>query len=193
MTLRGSLARVTPAALEPLTLSGDGLLLRPWTPHDAGAVTAACQDPMVQRWTQVPSPYLPEHGADFTATSPERWARGLASFGIFDASTGALLGSHGFVAYPAVGTVEIGYWVAAEARGRGVATGATRLVTRWALREVGLHRVEWQAEVGNDGSRRVAERAGFTVEGVLRSRLPVRGQWRDSWIGGLLATDLPPG
>jgi len=176
--------------LEPVTLSAPGVLLRPWRPEDADACTAACQDPAIQRWTTVPVPYLPEHGAGFTATSPQRWAEGLASFAVVDPDSGELLGAHGFVDRPGPGVVEIGYWIAPGARGRGVATTATRLVAEWALRDLGEHRVEWRAEVGNTGSRRVAEACGFTVEGVLRGRLDVRGQWRDAWVGGLLATDL---
>jgi len=178
-------------ALEPVTLTTPGLHLRPWRPADADAVTRACQDADIQRWTLVPVPYLSEHGEEFTSTCGQRWAAGLPSFGVFDATTSALLGSHGFVSRPAPGVVEIGYWTAAAARGRGIATAATRRVAQWALRELGEHRVEWQAEVGNVASRRVAEKSGFVVEGVLRQRLNVRGQWRDAWIGGLLSSDLP--
>jgi RimJ/RimL family protein N-acetyltransferase len=180
-------------ALTQTTLAGDGLLLRPLTASDAAAVTAACQDPAVQRWTSVPVPYTPEDGAGYCAANDDRWAEGLASFGIFDAATGALLGSHGIVRWPVPGVAEVGFWVAAQGRGRGVATSATRLVAHWALRELGAHRVEWQAEVGNTGSRRVAEKAGFSVEGVLRARLLGRAGPVDAWVGGLLASDLPPG
>lgn len=180
-----------PDALAPVTLRAPGLLLRPWSPADAPAVTEACQDPEVQRWTRVPSPYLPEHGAGFVGADGERWAAGLPTFAVVDAETGRLLGSHGLVARPAPGVVEVGYWVAAHARGRGVATAATRAVARWALTDLGAHRVEWHAEVGNTGSRRVAERCGFTVEGVLRERLETPLGWRDVWVAGLLRRDLP--
>ncbi len=53
-----------------------------------------------------------------------------------------------------------------------------------------IDRVEWRAEVGNAASRAVAERAGFTVEGVLRSSLVNKGVLRDGWVGSLLPCDL---
>ncbi|MFJ6730226.1 GNAT family N-acetyltransferase [Streptomyces sp. NPDC091281] len=71
--------------MEPVTLTADRLVLRPFGPHDADAVHAAVQDPDIQRWTTIPSPYLPEHAAAFTAhTAPEGWADGsMFTFGVF--------------------------------------------------------------------------------------------------------------
>jgi RimJ/RimL family protein N-acetyltransferase len=73
-----------------------------------------------------------------------------------------------------------------------VATAATRLICDWALDTLPFHRVEWQSYVGNDGSRRVADRCGFTFEGTLRARGYQRGAVLDIWIGGLLRTDPRP-
>jgi RimJ/RimL family protein N-acetyltransferase len=64
---------------------------------------------------------------------------------------------------------EVGYWVAAEARGRGLCPRAVSLVSRWLIAEHGVERVQLRADVENVPSRRVAEKAGFTQEGVLRS------------------------
>jgi RimJ/RimL family protein N-acetyltransferase len=69
-------------------------------------------------------------------------------------------------------------------------TAATRLVCRWAFDELHLERVEWWAGVGNTGSRRVAERLGFTIEGTCRARLMHRGERMDAWVGGLLRGEL---
>jgi RimJ/RimL family protein N-acetyltransferase len=66
------------------------------------------------------------------------------------------------------GSVEVGYWAAAEARGRGFTTRALRLISRWAI-EAGAERVQLRADVRNTASLRVAEKAGFTREGTLRS------------------------
>ena len=64
---------------------------------------------------------------------------------------------------------EIGYWVRAEARGRGVATRAVRLAAGWAFDQGDVVRLQLRADVHNRASQRVAENAGFQREGVLRS------------------------
>lgn len=85
---------------------------------------------------------------------------------------------------------EVGYWTAREHRGHGYMTEAVQAVSRWAFLTLGAIRVEWRAEVGNTGSRAVAERAGFTLEGTLRGGLLNKGTLRDCWVGGLLPSDL---
>ena len=69
-------------------------------------------------------------------------------------------------------TAELGYWIDAAAEGRGVATRAcAALLTEVPSR--GIRRVEIRTAVENVRSRRVAERLGFTREGVLASALPL--------------------
>jgi RimJ/RimL family protein N-acetyltransferase len=87
------------------------------------------------------------------------------------------------------GTAEIGFWCAPAERGRGIVPDAVRAVCRWGFGALGLERITWLAYVGNDASRRVADKVGFAVEGTLRAYLPHRGERRDAWIGSLLRTD----
>ncbi|MFI6759028.1 GNAT family N-acetyltransferase [Micromonospora sp. NPDC050417] len=179
--------------MKPAKITEGGLLLRPWEPTDADAVHRACQDPDIQRWTTVPSPYLPEHAEGFvTEVAPAAWANGTgAPFAVCDASTGEVLGSCGLVSInQTLRTGEVGYWTAPWARGRAVAVVATRAVARWAFREHGLRRLIWQAEVGNHASRLVALRAGFRVDGELRLAQPHPRGTADGWIGSLLPSDL---
>ncbi len=164
-------------------------MLRTWTPEDLTQLLLNCQDPETQRWTTLPSPYLPEHAEQFLAGCALRWVQGLASFAIVDDAETALLGSIGFVDIPEDGVVEVGYWVGPQHRGRGVATAAMRVICDWAFDDLAFRRVEWQAYVGNDASLRVAERCGFRFEGTLRARGFQRGVPRDIWIAGLLRTD----
>ena len=83
------------------------------------------------------------------------------------------------------------------ARGRGVAERAGRAVAHWAFEVLGLRRLIWRAEVGNHASQLVAERIGFTFDGVVRA-LPARakdGGFVDGWHGSLLpgeVCDTPP-
>jgi RimJ/RimL family protein N-acetyltransferase len=179
--------------MRPTEIIEDGLLLRPWRDSDADAVHRACQDPDIQRWTTVPSPYLPEHATGFvTGIAPAAWAAGTgAPLAVCAAGTGELLGSCGLVSIDrALASGEVGYWTAPWARGRGVAVRATRAVARWAFDQLGLRRLVWQAEVGNHASRLVALRAGFRVEGRLRLAHPHPMGGPDGWIGSLLPGDL---
>ena len=140
----------------------DGVvLLRPWIPEDAPAVFAACQDPEIGRWTNVPQPYLREHAEGFIAHSIEAWRNGsAATFAITDAESGRILGS--ITREPMNGHI-------ADARGRGAATRALRLIADWTLAATDAIRLESYTDDGNDRSGAVLLRAGFEREGVRRA------------------------
>ncbi|WP_067284559.1 GNAT family N-acetyltransferase [Streptomyces jeddahensis] len=181
--------------MEPVTLTTDRLLLRTVDGDDSDAVYAACQDPDIQRWTTVPSPYLREHAESFVGQLvPDGWRDGsMFTLGVFlrDGSRrgGALVAMVG-ITMRSLGTGEIGFWATKEHRGRGYVTEAALTVSRWAFTSVGIDRVEWRAEVGNEASRAVARRAGFAMEGTLRSAINHQGVRRDCWVGSLLPSDL---
>jgi RimJ/RimL family protein N-acetyltransferase len=84
--------------------------------------------------------------------------------------------------------IELGYIVAPEARGRGVAGEALRQLTEWAFGE-GALRVELWIDVVNEPSKRVAARCGYVREGVLRSIHFRQGQRHDFEIWSRLPTD----
>ena len=85
----------------------------------------------------------------------------------------------------------VGYWCAPEARGRGVATRALRLLCRHALDDLRLDRLELVTDPDNRASQRVAEKVGFRREGVLRSHLlHPDGRRRDSVMFSLLPGEL---
>ncbi|MER5978735.1 GNAT family protein [Streptomyces sp. NPDC001857] len=176
--------------MEPVTLTTDRLVLRAPGPQDTHAVHACAQDPDIQRWTTIPSPYLPEHARSFTEQlSPDGWAdRSMFTFGAF-LPDGALTGMLSLT-MRSPGTAEIGFWAAKEHRGRGYTTEAARAAARWAFTHLAVDRVEWRAEVGNTASRAVAEKAGFTLEGTLRSATDNKGVRRDCWVASLLPSDL---
>jgi RimJ/RimL family protein N-acetyltransferase len=146
------------------TLTDGVVTLRPRRPEDADAIVAACQDPEISRWTQVPSPYTRAHAEEWLAQSDPSQARLLA----VDADD-RLLGSFSVMEIDrGRGYGEIGYWVAAGARGRGVATRAVALLRDWAASK-GLRELEIMAKPANVPSGRVAARAGFRPTGETRS------------------------
>ncbi|AJE82920.1 MULTISPECIES: GNAT family N-acetyltransferase [Streptomyces] len=181
--------------MEPVALATERLLLRTVGPDDTQAVYEACQDPDIQHWTTIPSPYLHEHAAGFTGQMvPDGWHdASMFTFGVFPRGRGA---AHGPLAAMlgltrrGPGTGEIGFWAAREHRGKGYVVEATLAVCRWACTEARIDRIEWRAEVGNHGSRATALRAGFTMEGVQRAGMEHRGARRDCWVGSLLPADL---
>jgi RimJ/RimL family protein N-acetyltransferase len=180
-----------------VTLSDRRLLLRPFAPADIPAVYEACQDPDIERWTSIQSPYRHSDAEMFVSELvPAGWAAGTeATFGVFERESGRLAGSLGLMHITPEGSrdgrmAEVGFWAVKEMRGRGYLTDAVRLVCRWAFDELHVMRVEWYAEVGNEPSRRVAEKVGFVFEGTLRSRLVHGRQRRDAWLASLLPADL---
>lgn len=178
--------------MEPVEIAAGRLQLLPWGPPDAYAVHEACQDPEIQRWTRVPSPYTLADAVRFVGpVASEGWAGGTAAtFAVKDATSGALLASVGLHGIdPRDSSAEIGYWCAPWSRRQGVTREATAAVCRWAFGAGIVDHLQWYAEVGNDASRRVAESCGFTIEATLRSRLRRRdGARADAWYGSLLPT-----
>jgi RimJ/RimL family protein N-acetyltransferase len=176
----------------PLT---DGVVaLRLWTLDDVPAIAAACTDPEIARWIhQLPSPYRESDAHDYVLSTEAAWHQAIgAFFAIVDPDDDSVIGSIAVhVLDPELANVEVGYWTAAPARGRGLTTRALRLLSRWAL-EAGAERVQLRADVLNTASLRVAEKAGFTREGTLRaSGFNNREDRRiDYAVFSLLPTDL---
>ncbi len=166
-------------------------MLRPFREDDIAAVTVACQDPEIPRWTVVPTPYTEQHAREWIAGQAAELAEGAAApFAVTDRTTGDLLGSAGLVGIDWEQDVgEVGYWVAAHARRLGVATRAVRLVSRWAFDALGIERMELMTDPANVASQGVAERAGYTREGLLRAYRVYRGARADLVMFSLLPGD----
>ncbi|MDH6135298.1 RimJ/RimL family protein N-acetyltransferase [Kitasatospora sp. MAA4] len=167
------------------------LLLRAPIAADVDAIDKACQDEEIQRWTVVPSPYRREDAEFFVhRLAPDGLRSGTdLIWCVLEKETGALVGTQALSARRP-GAAEVGFWASADARGRGYTAEALLAVARWAFTEARVRRLEWVAYIGNEPSLAVARRAGFTVEGTLRSFAEQRGVHRDAWMGSLLAADL---
>ena len=173
-------------------LREDSLVLRPWRDTDTAALVDACQDPEIARWTAVPSPYGERDAFAYLARAEaDRLAGRELGLAIADESTGELLGSCGLARFDWHDRkAEIGYWIAARARRRSVGSSATRVLARWGLEQLGLERVELLVNPANEASQRLAERAGFTREGLLRSYRRRKGEREDLIMFSLLRGDL---
>jgi RimJ/RimL family protein N-acetyltransferase len=179
--------------MDPVELLDDRVLLRLPVRADVDDITLACQDPELQRWIPVPVPYERVHGQQWVDDSASSWSEDRElRWVIVDREAGGASGPVGAIGLHARDATmrEVGFWMAPWARGRGIMTDSVRLVCQWAFTELGLGRIEWWANVGNDASRRVAEKVGFTMEGTARGRLLHRGERVDGWGGGLLPGEL---
>jgi RimJ/RimL family protein N-acetyltransferase len=200
------------------THHGELFELRPSTRADVEGMVVACSDPESLRWTSVPRPYRPVDAEHFVETyAPGRWARGDGAVYVIDTDGPGLArgasasehrslravpgGSEPVRAMPGgfAGTMElrlgdgheadVGFLVAPWARGRGYASAALDALCQWAFAELLVHRISWRAYVGNEASRKVALRAGFTMEGTARAAIRRPDGYTDTWTGARLATD----
>jgi RimJ/RimL family protein N-acetyltransferase len=164
-------------------LTDGRVIVRPLRDGDARDMAAAVGDGEYAVWEPAPGPYTAERALGVV----REYEQGLlrmekAAFAILDAATGEFVGSAVLLAGPppmATGddplpvwlavpdAVEIAYWVRQEARGRGFASRAVRLLALWALDQLGLRCVWLEADPDNIASLRVAEKAGFVREVVL--------------------------
>lgn len=174
----------------PPTLTAGRITLRPPARRDEAAIVAAYRDPDVVRWFAVPQPYSAADARHYvTQEAPLDWRRGAEAVFVIADGSGAYLGGVDLRVMPHDPEVgEVGFLVAPRARGHGYATAAVREITRWGFDELGLHRVQWRAEVGNEASRRVAQKAGYEMEGLLRQSLAVGGRRCDCWVGSALSS-----
>ena len=183
--------------LTPTSIEESGVTLRPWSDADLEAIVQRINDEDIAAYLDlVPQPYTPDDAREWFSITAEGWRNGTsATFGIHADGIEGAVGGIGIRFFTDLdeGCSEIGYWVGAEARGRGIATTATRAAARWAFEAVPeLERLQLRAAVENIPSNRVAEKAGFTREGVLRAqRFNVRlGRRVDFVMWSLLREEL---
>ena len=182
-----------------VTLSDGRVTLRPWSRDDARFMAEAAADPTIRRYNgahdrkgrPAPPPSIVEAEAaidQFTLNWSAFAASGIPSgvaFAMTDARSGELVGCCGVDDWTQEDVAQLGYWVAADARGRGYATGAAVLLTRW-LFELGAARVFLTIVAGNEDSVAVARRAGFVYEGTMRAHSVWEGERCDvMWFAAL--------
>ncbi len=170
------------------TLDGIGLLLRPWELDEAEVLVEMAKDPLTQLWNGFGTNDLP--GMQAWIERQRIWLEG-ATWAIHDAATDQVLGSISlFHLDGANSSGEIGYGVASWARGQGVAGRAVTAVSQFGFGELALERIELFHAIENTSSCRVATKAGFVQEGVLRkSYRYADGLLHDEHIHARLRTD----
>lgn len=182
--------------LQPHRIDLDDVVLRPFAWTDEPSVAEALRDPDILRWTAgtavIRSP-ADQRAHRWLETRIDGWARGNAVFAVADATSDQVLGT---VTVREVNRVPdqavVAYWVSPAARGRRLGARALDAAARWAFAKdgLGLHRLSLDHALVNEGSCRVATRAGFQLEGTMRDYyVEPSGLRHDSHLHARLATD----
>src|SRR5262249_45132432 len=126
-------------------------------------------DPEITAWLGlIPQPYTVAEARTWVGLSGSLWHEQTGSSFALVVDDEAVCGGGLKWLDPAHGGGGIGYWLRQDARGHGYTTRGVVLAARWAF-EIGCERLQLRADAENEASQRVAERAGFTREGVQRS------------------------
>jgi|tagenome__1003787_1003787.scaffolds.fasta_scaffold20960930_2 RimJ/RimL family protein N-acetyltransferase len=172
----------------------DGVVvLRAHQRSDAPGALEQCRDPESREWTTVPLDYTYRDALEFVEqTMPAGWRDDSEwAFAVEATDDDGVPRFAGTVSLRnhLVRRAEVAYGSHPWARGRGIMERALRLLIEWGFAERGLECVIWWANAGNWGSRKLAWRLGFRMEGSVRRWLAHRGELRDAWVGTLLSTD----
>lgn len=175
---------------EPRLTDAD-IALRPFRTDDAPAVAAACQDQAILRFTFMQDGLSELEALEWITRSNNRWADGYPRFAIIDSGEDRLLGQVGLNVNARHISAEGHYWVTASDRQRGVASRALGLIADWGFSN-GIQRLFLVIHPDNLASNRLAQRMGFTREGILRSYEPIKSERPDMVSWSLLPGDPRP-
>lgn len=184
----------TPLKLEPVTLSGRHLRLEPMTPGHVEALAQAGDDPAI--WTWYPqSAHGPERMRAWVRQALDGQAAGtVLPFVQVDVASGRIIGSTRFGAIEASHRrAEIGWtWLNPAFQRSAANTESKYLMLRHAFETLGLVRVEFKTDSGNQASRRALARIGATEEGIFRNHMIVEGgRLRHSVYFSIIDSDWP--
>jgi ribosomal-protein-serine acetyltransferase len=178
---------------QPMTIA-PGAVLRPFEPTDAGELTeaVAASREHLARWL----PWAESHGFEDSVEYLERKSAQIEANDGFEGPIvidRQIVGAAGFHGIDWINrSTSIGYWLAADAVGRGLMSGAVRALVDHAFAVWELHRVIIEVVVDNARSRAIPERLGFREEAVLREAKLIRGRYEDAVLYAMLASDWPP-
>ncbi len=174
------------------TLDTERLRLRHPRPEDVDALLAVFSDERTMRyWGGEPIEDLDDARRYRQGIDDGFAARHLFQWAITEQGADRLIGTVTLYRWDRVNRrAEIGFILAPDHWGRGIASEAVGAVLAFGFAEMDLHRVEADVDPDNERSRRLVERFGFRDEGMLRERWFLRGRWADSVIYGLLRRDF---
>lgn len=158
------------------TLRHGLITLRPVQEDDIERIYKACQDPLIPRFTTVPSPYTMTHAQFFV--QEQEPARFASKSELLFVITEGYEGDEkfcGLISFHSVNlgnhTAELGYWIAAPARGKGIGSTAAKMITEYGFLTMGFKRIEALVDVDNEASKALLRSAGYELEGIMRQKV----------------------
>lgn len=158
------------------TLRHGLITLLPLQEKDIESIYQACQDPLIPRFTTVPSPYTLTHARFFVQEQePARFAS--KSELVFAITEGYATDEKfcGVMSFHSVNlgnhVAELGYWIAAPSRGKGIGTTAAKMITDYGFLTMGFRRIEALVDVDNEASKALLRSAGYELEGIMRQKV----------------------
>lgn len=157
------------------TLQYGRISLRPPAESDVQKIFEACQDPLIPRFTTVPAEYTLAHALDYVQRVPaslelHREFPFIIEFGAGDEKVFS-----GVISFHTISLensrAEVGYWIDAPMRGKGIGTIATKIITNYGFRTMGFRRIEAAVDIDNTPSQKLLISAGYSKEGVLAQRV----------------------
>jgi RimJ/RimL family protein N-acetyltransferase len=173
-----------PTMPDRLRLANDRVVLRDWRDEDAPALAPVCGEWNVCAFTSVPWEWSEGEALAWIDRQRRKRAAGtVLALAIQVGDDERALGNVNLVGFDEDRReAKVGYWLAPEARGRGLATAATALLIDWGLRNLGIERVEFAILPENVASQRVAERVGAVPLGIREKSHQAEGRWWDMTI-----------
>jgi len=177
--------------LHATTDRGEKIMLRLAEQRDIDEILATATDPETLEWVTLPLDYDRDRAVSYVESyAPGWWKRGDGAAWVVADAEGTYAGQLDLrIDARDRQVADVGFMTAPHARGRGYMTAALRAAVEFGFDELGLERIEWRAHVGNDGSKRVAEKAGFIYEGIQRHGCAQRGKRYDCWVAAILRSD----
>ena len=176
--------------MEPLPIA-PGARLRLLDESEAGALTEVidANRDHLRRWLPWAETHDLEDSVEYLRRKRLQWEMNDGFEGAIELD-GKIVGGAGFHRVDWVNRcTSIGYWLAADAQGRGLMTATVRALLDHAFGVWGLHRVFIEVVVGNERSKAIPERLGFRQEAVLREAKLIAGRYEDTLLYAMLAPD----
>ena len=157
------------------TLTYGLLTLRPSNESDIDDIFNGCQDPLIPKFTTVPSGYTIDHAIEFVRSDPFSFAERREIRFVIEHGNGFDKKFAGVISLHTINiknhTAEIGYWMEKSMRGKGIATTASMMMTDYGFVTLGFRRIDGLVDADNEASQKVLMKAGFEREGILRNKV----------------------
>jgi RimJ/RimL family protein N-acetyltransferase len=151
------------------------LTLRPSNESDIDDIFNGCQDPLIPKFTTVPSGYTIDHAIEFVRSDPFSFAERREIRFVIEHGNGVDKKFAGVISLHTINiknhTAEIGYWMEKSMRGKGIATTAAMMITDYGIATLGFRRIDGLVDADNEASQKVLMKAGFEREGILRNKV----------------------